>query len=59
MNFNKNYVWNLIVLKFPHAEWCELNTGLWDECDCGASDKRIKLYERFLLKQQKEESPRQ
>ena len=52
---NENYIWHLILLKFPHSEWCELETGLWDECDCGASEERVKLYSRFLKKRKPKE----
>jgi hypothetical protein len=55
---NKNQVWWLLVQKFPHAEWCELVTDLWDECDCGAGQQRTKLYGRYLEKVKRQTNAR-
>lgn len=35
---------HFVNAKFPHAEWCELETGLWHECDCGASEERMRIW---------------
>lgn len=38
-----DYVHNLydnVRDKFPHAHYCELETGLWDSCTCGVEEER-------------------
>ena len=33
--------------KYPHSEWCELETGLWHTCDCGAAEDREKAFDKL------------
>ncbi len=35
-----NPLYFVVNAKYPHSQWCELETGLWHSCDCGASDER-------------------
>jgi hypothetical protein len=37
-----------ILRKYPHSEWCELETGFWHDCDCGASNDRDKALAKIL-----------
>ena len=26
-----------------HRDWCELETGLWNDCDCGYYERRAQI----------------
>ncbi len=43
----RNSLFPLVLAKHPHSDWCELVTGLWHECDCGASDERQRAMDKI------------